>query len=534
MKTENSEDEIENVNNQNEDNEMKETLESIAEKENQYRAQIEHLESELEVEKKINVSIQRKPEDEEKISKLKKKYNETEVKYKKLKLTNERQKEAIEQLQNQLSNTYKLNRNINNPLKEKKENKENKSNTKSKLEELEDLRKENETMKEQLERTGDYNKKVELKDNSNEKKIIIKNLQDEIKILDNDLKEHEICIQEQKDFENSKEELKKEIKESKDNNKNLNKQYKKKLKKLQALMLGEEINEEEEEEEELDFYSRIKKKKKKDEEKDNNNIIIEKKPLKKMNLKEVESKIKNSMKNSIVTEEFKKNLEEIIGSDAELLIKKIIDVENRRKKLEIKNKKELNDLFLNLDKLEEDYYAIEDKKKKLESENKVLKYHLNDLMKKQKNNQKKIIESQNQIDFLNNKSKEKDQEIKILTNRLNTLRRMVAFGTMENPNENKINEYIQKVSNEKEDLKLKKKKKIKKINKDDNDPFFITENQNLKEEGNDNNENNNDNSNDKAELKQQSVDNYTIKNKNSDNNINENINVNLNNNLDED
>ena len=52
MKTENSEDEIENVNNQNEDNEMTETLESIAEKENQYRAQIEHLESELEIEKK--------------------------------------------------------------------------------------------------------------------------------------------------------------------------------------------------------------------------------------------------------------------------------------------------------------------------------------------------------------------------------------------------------------------------------------------------------------------------------------------------
>ena len=42
---------------QNEDNEMKETLEWIAEKENQYRAQIEHLESELEVE--LNESIQR-------------------------------------------------------------------------------------------------------------------------------------------------------------------------------------------------------------------------------------------------------------------------------------------------------------------------------------------------------------------------------------------------------------------------------------------------------------------------------------------
>ena len=66
------------------------------------------------------------------------------------------------------------------------------------------------------------------------------------------------------------------------------------------------------------------------------------------------------MINSIITEEFKKKLEEIMGSDSEQLIKKIKEVENRRKKLEIKNKKELNELYSNLDKLEEDNNAIED------------------------------------------------------------------------------------------------------------------------------------------------------------------------------
>ena len=71
------------------------------------------------------------------------------------------------------------------------------------------------------------------------------------------------------------------------------------------------------------------------------------------------------MINSIITEEFKKKLEEIMGSDSEQLIKKIKEVENRRKKLEIKNKKELNELYSNLDKLEEDNEAIEDKKKNM-------------------------------------------------------------------------------------------------------------------------------------------------------------------------
>ena len=52
------------------------------------------------------------------------------------------------------------------------------------------------------------------------------------------------------------------------------------------------------------------------------------------------------------------------------------------------------------------------------------------------------------------KSKEKEQEIIILTNRLNTLRRIVAFGINQDPNESKVNEYIQKVSSEKENLKL--------------------------------------------------------------------------------
>ena len=64
-------------------------------------------------------------------------------------------------------------------------------------------------MKENLERTGDYNKKIELEDSLKEKKEFIQSLKDEINILDNDLKEHEICIQEQKELNKEKEKIKK-------------------------------------------------------------------------------------------------------------------------------------------------------------------------------------------------------------------------------------------------------------------------------------------------------------------------------------
>ena len=129
MKTENEEQEVENSqeqNNENQkkeieenesvdnhshekllDNDEKEIKEKIKEQENKYKAQIEQLSSELEIEKKLNQSIKRKPEQEEIIEKLKSKLDERQVKCNKLKITNERQRQAIDQLTRELENSYK-------------------------------------------------------------------------------------------------------------------------------------------------------------------------------------------------------------------------------------------------------------------------------------------------------------------------------------------------------------------------------------------------------------------------------------------
>ena len=107
MKTENEDDEsnLENYNENN--NEETIDLQSIIEKENKYKAQIEQLSSELEIEKKVNQSIKRKPEEEELITRLKNKLTQKRIRYNTLKITNEKQNQAINELSQRLSNTYK-------------------------------------------------------------------------------------------------------------------------------------------------------------------------------------------------------------------------------------------------------------------------------------------------------------------------------------------------------------------------------------------------------------------------------------------
>ena len=172
---------------------------NIEEKEKEYISQIEELRSQLKIEKETNEKIRRKPEEDDEIYKLQKTLKEKKLKYNKLKKKNEKQKEAIEQLTRELEKSFK---------KETKKNSDS-SNDKEKpkdiileikdkdidkaMEELNILKKENQAMKEDLEKSGDYNQKIELEDNSKEKKETIKKLNIELKLLDENLKDHKIC-----------------------------------------------------------------------------------------------------------------------------------------------------------------------------------------------------------------------------------------------------------------------------------------------------------------------------------------------------
>ena len=91
-------------------------------------------------------------------------------------------------------------------------------------------------MKEDLERTGEYNKQVELEDISKEQRDIINSLNLEIQMLDKELKDHKICLQEKDDFEKAKDKLMNKIKIVKDNNRKLNEELKIYEENLQTLM----------------------------------------------------------------------------------------------------------------------------------------------------------------------------------------------------------------------------------------------------------------------------------------------------------
>ena len=517
MKTEKEDEEYENNDNlekyKEDENEETINVKSILEKENKYKAQIEQLSSELEIEKKVNESIKRKPENEELIKKLKNKLIQKKIKYNILKTTNERQNQAIDELSKKLSNSYKKTNHRKN-ISDNSNNKEEpvniiltikEKNMNQALLELNNLKKENHAMLDDLERTGEYNKQVELEDISKEQKDIINSLNLEIQMLDKELKDHKICLQENSDFQKAKDKIKNQIKIVKDENRKLNVQLQLYEEKLQTLMFGEkkvkkknsQINENnenekyeknnnnkdeninsdylEDEEKEKDLIkSNIQPKTKRfiktiDSKKNikNNSILYYSKSVvdvrkTKKNIQKEKKSLKLLIANTIVTNEFKKKLEEIMASkdDANELIKKIKNIENKRIKVENENKNELINQNQEINELNEQFEMIEMKKKQIEINNRVLKLNLNEHIKKQKQSQKKIIDYQNQLDFLSNKSKEKEQEIKILTTQINTLRKMIAYGTVENINDNKINEYIKKIQNEEQNLKnnIKNKK----------------------------------------------------------------------------
>ena len=579
MKTENEEQEIENNQEQNEenqnndleenqkensieneeDNKEEDPLEIIQEKEKKYKAQIEQLSSELEIEKKLNQSIKRKPEEEEIIEKLKSKLNEKQTRCLKLKTTNERQRQAIDQLTKELENSYKKN------MREKNDSdiskyKEEPVNIILKIKEqdlnkailqLESLKKENQNMKDALEKSGEYNQLVNLEDNSTEMKKKINQLNIEIKKINIELQKHTNCVQEEDDYKNAEKRLRDDIKDAIDKRVELFKEVTEYKNQIYALNKGEEKknednkintennelnkndndeNNENDDNENLAYMEteekdknlakknlkvkkRINKKYKNNESYLNNNKndktdkndkndlykSLELKKYKKADYKNINSVLKPDLTSSILTEEFKKKLYEIMNSedDTKILIQKIKEVENKREKIEKKNKTDINNLNQEYIDLMSQHDAIEIKRRKLETNNKVLKLQMNEHINKQKKNQKKVIDNQNQLDFLQNKTKEKDQEIKLLINQLNTLRKMVAYGTVHDPNDNLINDYIKKLSTENETLKYKKMiEKAKSNNQIQNDNIRNevnnNENDNIgKNENNENNENDN-------------------------------------------
>ena len=441
----------ENLEEEEEENENDEYRQKVKE----YIAQIEQLSNELQIEKQITNSIQRDPVQEEIISKLKDELSEKQIKYNQLKSTNEKQKKAIEQLSKELNNTLQkekdkknnTNSNLNkktNPDNNKKDKEEpiniilkiKEKQLNEALAELESLRKKNDEMKTTLEKSNDYNQKLELVDDAKEKEEKLSSLNLELKMLNKEMENHNKCLNEQKEYINVLEQLKKEMKNAKKENMELREKIKENEKKLQILMFGDNEN----------------KNKKKNNNIQNTNIQTSNR---KKSLPTLKSRL-NSV-NTVLTEEFLNKLKNAIGDieEYEILVNKIKDLENGRYKIEKKHKSELNLIGEQINNLDIQYNFLDHKDKENDTENKILKNKINELKNEQKINQKRLIDNQKQLDFLINKSKEKDQEIKLLTMQLNSLRKITKYGNVD-PAETEVDEYISKLKKEKENEIIKK------------------------------------------------------------------------------
>ena len=108
----------------------------------------------------------------------------------------------------------------------------------------------------------------------------------------------------------------------------------------------------------------------------------------------------------------------------------------------------------------------------METENKILHYNIKELKNKQKQYQKKINDHQNQLDFLENKSKEKQQEIQILIKQLNELRKTVSMGIYEN-DDSELKKYIQNLIAQKNYNNIKQNSKDNENSKENDQKSVI-------------------------------------------------------------
>ena len=439
--------------------------ESVKKTKDEYIAQIEQLENELQLEQKISLSLDNKNNKNEvndELVNLQKNLEEKSSKLEKLIKTNKRQEEALCNLKKQIpsdeelkirnkkgfnkemrlmtSNSYKntFNRNNNlffiNQKKNFDESKLEAINIVIKIKEkainnaiikMNILKKENESLKKELYKNDDYSNNLGLEDNSNENKKRLEQLKDEIKILSNQLEQHKKCINERNALEKENNQLKKNLQEIKNNIKQIKSEISKKEK-------DNEVN-----------NNTIPIETNEDNSTNNNNLsprnnnnqkeksIIKLKlqshrPMPILNFSKSIEGVKlplitspnnsnySKKEKNILTDDFYNKLKKYYQEsedEYEILIKKIKEIENSRSYIENKHKSEIKQFDSKIIMLDKQFKILNSEGKENGSNIRVMKYKLNIIKNETKNIFNKIQQLKSKIDFLTNVSKDKDFEI---------------------------------------------------------------------------------------------------------------------------
>ena len=339
-------------------------------------------------------------------------------------------------------------------------------------------KKENEILKKELYKNDDYTNNLGLEDYSNENKKKIKLLSDEIKILNNQLEEHQKCIYERNLMNQEYSELKKNLKEIKKNIKELKDAIKEKQKEAESSNTGN-IETVEDATSNNNFSPRSNNTKTigcPNPKKISRNIIphlsLNKSNI--SNLPVIYSPTNNYKydKNILSNEFYAKLKKHYEGRDNEyeILIDKIKETENSRNFIENKHKNEIKQFNSQILTLDEQFKILNNEGKGNGANIRVLKYRLNTIKNEAKHCLNQIQKLKVKLDFAVNISKEKDHEIFLLKGQINSIKnKKINIIKKKNDEMNTDSEESEKdknIKNTKESKNIKNKNKKNSIKND--------------------------------------------------------------------
>ena len=440
----------------------------------QYIAKIEQLSNELKLEKKINSKLDDN-EFYDEVTKLKNELNKKSNNLERLIISNRKQKLALDKLTNEVEH-------INKKKIAKEENDEviikeggsmpnirdrelyraiNKMNT---------IKKENEKMKNILYQNEDYNYKTVLEDKRKEILNKIENKNNEKDTIIKQLEEHKICIKEQKELNTEYNGLKEELKELKKNIQNIRIKAEKLInsKNNKNKINNNNNNNNISISKNSSYFFKknnntkinINLVKKKFSSNSTPNIRLNKSNViypnknnqnnKKVVLPLLFSSSMNNQNKSILNKTFTERIKEFLDGDEDqymTLINKINNIENNRRIIENKNLNEIKKINSEILSLDEKCKYLNFSSKESNNNLRILKNKLNIIKVGNKKQLKKFNELKKELQSKINISKEKDKEISLLLTEINEIRNTVKNDEIRSTQDDIVN-YIKKIKKE--------------------------------------------------------------------------------------
>ena len=432
--------------------------------EHEYLAQIEQLQNELDLEKKISDSIKDSGEYTSQINELQNSLVEKNTILSQLKSTSKKQGKALKLLRTKLdeeinkieankfisksnNNLQKLKLRVISPYKIKKVPKNEAVNIVLKVKDKEIsaslikmniIQKENEILQKELYKNNDYQENLSILDSSRECSQKIKELLSESKILNSQLETHQKCIKEFEKYNNEIDQLKKIIKQLKENRNQVNLDIRNKQLELYKLCSIEENANLKKSLSprnnlaDLNLYKKFKE-----------FTLGSKNSAKNTSLPSIPTtKLIKSTTKSILTREFCEKLKKYLGENEKEyddLIQKISDIEKKGFSIQNKHKNELKIFSAQIGNLDEQFKTLKTERREKGSNIKVMKFKLHIAKSEIKHIIKDFLDLKIKLQNANNNSKQKDNLILVLVGKINSIRKKAKI--MLEKQEDKIEKY---------------------------------------------------------------------------------------------